>query len=137
MGFIRDLDIVMNSTQQVVAKVNEILVAKQADLKGSSQGPLVEAKTELTKMSSRAAAAKTKLDQLKRQIAEEKDNQVKREMFEKDRKNEQKEKKVKEAAFSPKSDVYAVKGKKRKEQREEESAKRRKVFGSKSEKDDK
>jgi len=90
-AFIRDLERTMDESQAVATKTSQYINSKTSELRECKQGPLADAKAELSKLRPQVSVTQAKLDQLRKKIAEGMRDHTKREQFERRKAEEKKE----------------------------------------------
>lgn len=90
-AFIRDLERNIDEAQEAATKASTYINQKTIELRDCKQGPLADAKMELSKLRPQVSVTQAKLDQLRKKIAEGQRDHTKREQFERRKAEEKKE----------------------------------------------
>lgn len=90
-AFIRDLEKSIDEAQEAATKASNYINQKTSELRDCKQGPLADAKMELSKLRPKVSVTQAKLDQLRKKIAEGQRDHTKREQFERRKAEEKKE----------------------------------------------
>jgi len=93
-AFIKRLDRTISSTQSTLLKTSEFIASKSAELRECRQGPLADAKSELSTIRPKVNTLRSKLEQLCKKIEEGKREHTKREEFERRKQEEKKDRKA-------------------------------------------
>jgi len=93
-SFMKSLDKAMTSAMSTSAKAANFINQKGEDVQDCKQGPLADAKVELTKLRSQVSVMQMKLDQLKKRVEEGKKEHSKREELERKKQEEKKDRRA-------------------------------------------